>query len=458
MLTERALATALAGEQAEIMHLAGPHLSERARHAIASAAFNGAVTPRPLAIVACRDERAVQAALRVASDHETPVSVLVGGHDFSGRGFGKGNLVLDLRPMSSVRLASDRHTVTVEGGALTRDLLEGLPPDLVTVTGTIQSVGVAGLTMAGGYGRLNSRFGLAADCLVGARIVLADGSIAIAGQDGDADLLWALRGGGGGFGAITAMTMAVHHVPRVLTATVLFGLDRARDALLRAQELIDRHPVELSLFMAFITPPGGSPTLLLGPLWSGEATAGEALLQEMTTLPGAVTPQQGWSSYRDTFDEEIEKAYPKGRHYHLPTRTLRRIDPRAAEFLVESARAMTASPHLSIVIHDAHGAIAQVAPDTTAFPLRDAHYVVQVVAGWHPSPEDDGERYRVWADGLCSALEDISLPGGYPNLLTPDETDRVRAFYGAAAERLLRVKRRVDPRDLFRSAIGRLTD
>ncbi|MBE7200367.1 MAG: FAD-binding protein [Parafilimonas terrae] len=426
--------------------------------ALTRALFNGAVRSLPLALVPCADEAAIRTVLRLAADHGTPVSVCAGGHDLSGRSFDPENLVLDLGGLNHVHVDPARDEVTLGGGALTRDLLAALPEDRVTATGTVLTVGMTGATLGGGYGRLTPGFGLSADCLLRARVVLADGSVVIASEAEDADLLWALRGGGTGFGVVTALTMALHTLPRVLSALILYPPSEAGSLLLAAQDLIDRHPDALSLFMGFMTAPTGDVMLFVAPMWWGDGPEGEGVVDGLTQRPGAFVLETGWRPYRATFSAESEKAWPKGRHYHLPTRTVRRIDGHVAEILVAGARGMT-SPNSAIVLHDFHGAPTRIAPGATAFPLREDHFVVEIIAAWDdPTAElaADGLRHRAWADDLSGALAPVSLPGGYVNLLPPDEAERVRLFYGPSADRLHATKRCVDPHDLFRSAIGRL--
>ncbi len=415
--------------------------------------FNGAYTAEPLAVAACRTAEEVSRSLGVAEEYGMPVSVLAGGHDMAGRAICEGGLVIDLRPMCSVHVNTAAGEVTIGGGALMSDLLRELPPEWVTVTGTIRSVGMTGFALGCGYGRLNSRCGLAIDCLKRAEVVLANGRVVTASLSENAELFWALRGGGSGFGVVTSVTMAIFLVPSVLTAAIFFPLGSAKQALLRMQESLDQGRDELSIFAAFMTPPGGEVGLLLAPMWSGDAAAGERALGELTGLEGAMVMAQGWSAYRDTFDEETEKAWPKGRHYQMETQTISRMDERTATMLVEGAKRMS-SPKSGMVLHDFHGAAARVAADTTAFPLRRNHFVVEAVAAWDPSAEDDGARHRRWASELSRELSTAALPGGYVNLLNPEESDRVRLFYGGTAERLLAVKRRVDPTDVFRSSTG----
>ena len=448
------LPTALQRQGVHSVAVADDQVPGVMRQILDGAVFNGAVKEQPRGIVECVDEASVKAALRVASEHGIPVSVLAGGHDPSGRSFGADNLVFDIRRLAQVRVDRAAGEVTLGGGTLTQHLLEALPDDLVTVTGTVGSVGVVGLTLGGGYGRLNSRFGLALDCMRRARVVLADGSVVTASEDDDADLFWALRGGGSGFGVVTSLTMALHTLPQVWTAMILVPLEHAREGLLNAQELIDQHPVQLSIFMGFMTAPTGRPVLFLAPLWSGDPAMSEALVQRLS-FEGAQILQQGWGPYKNTFDPESEKAWPKGRHYHIPTQTLRRIDDQAARVLVDGARRMT-SHNAAIVLHDFHGEPTRIAPDATAFPLRDPHFVIEVIGAWdHASAEDDA-RHRGWAENVSADLAQLAMSGGYVNLLLPFEEERVRLFYGSAAQRLWTVKRLVDPGDLFRSGVGRL--
>ena len=417
------------------------------------ALFNGAVEPRALSFTPCIDEPVVQLAVRAAAASGTPIAVVGGGHDMWGRGLVEGNAVLDVSAMSHVHVEQDAGGIIMGGGALAGDLVAALPADRAVVTGTILGVGMTGLTLAGGYGVLNARFGLAADNLLNARVVLADGSLVVASERENADLLWALRGGGSGFGVVTQMTVAMHHLPRMLTGMVFVAIAHAPAALRVAQELIDEHPTDIGLFMGFMMGPAGRPALFLAPHWTGAEQAGETVMRRLSALTGATPIGHRWTTYRDSFDPEGEKAFPKGAHYHLLTRTLRRLDDAAIDVLVEGARRLDGTD--AIIIHDFHGAAAGVSPDATAFALRDEHFVVEVIANWPATAVDGG--YRIsWAEHLDAELALIALPGGYAGLLAPSKTRSVADFYGGNVERLLQVKRRFDPDDLFRSGIGRL--
>jgi len=415
--------------------------------------FNGAVEGRALRLVACSDEAEVRIAVLAAGKEGRSVAVLAGGHDMWGRGFVEGNVVIDVRAMKRITIGEGGDTVTIGGAVLAGELLAALPRNRAAVTGTILSVGMAGLTLGGGYGALNGRFGLACDNLLGARMVLASGDVVQVDADENADMLWALRGGGGGFGVVTELTLALHALPQVLTAMVFVELDHAMSAMLLAQRLIDGYPEDLGLFMGFMTGPAGAPVLFLAPTWSGHAHLGEVLVRRLADLQGAQLAGMRWSFYSESFDPASEAAFPKGAHYLLLTRTLRRLDEEAAAILIEGARKL--GPTDAIILHDSHGAASRPAPEATAFALRDDHFVVEVIAA-SPAGGAQMDERREWARSLDCELRGVALPGGYTGLLAPDEHRRVAEFFGSNVARLAEIKRGVDPGDLFRSAVGRL--
>jgi FAD/FMN-containing dehydrogenase len=184
--------------------------------------FNAAVDIRPGIVVRCTTTADVQADVRAAREYGVPLSVRVGGHDFWGRSLRSGGLVIDLAGMREVRVDADRRVATVEGGALSSDVVgDAERVGLTAVTGTAGSVGMVGITLGGGYGPLTGRFGLAADNLLGAEVVLADGSLVDTDAEHEPDLFWALRGGGGNFGVVTSARIRLHPVPVVVAGTIL---------------------------------------------------------------------------------------------------------------------------------------------------------------------------------------------------------------------------------------------
>ena len=391
----------------------------------------------------------------VAREHDLPLSVRGGGHDWAGRALSDGGLVIDLTSMRAVTVDSDAGIATAQGGATAGDVVAparalGLAP----VTGTVKAVGMAGLTLGGGYGPLCGKHGLAADNLIGARAVLADGRVVIADQAHDPDLLWALRGGGGSFGVVTSARYRLHPLESVTAGLLLFGLEQAEAVLHGYQELIAEAPDELTVMSGFLSGPDGKPLLFLFPTWSGEPIQGEREIARCERLGSPVMTQVAPMAYEDAlgmFDAQVVN----GRHHTIRTRWLSALTDDIIATLVEAAGTVT-SPSSVIALHHFHGAAARVHPAASAFALRRKHLLVEIIAAWEPGDAWESARDESWADRLCDVLGSAALPGGYPNLLGPSDHDRLALAYGANADRLRELKRRYDPGDVFASAIGAL--
>ncbi|WBC16689.1 FAD-binding oxidoreductase [Micromonospora sp. WMMA1998] len=405
--------------------------------------WNGAVTTRPLAVLRCATPADVQAGVRTAREKGLPLSVRGGGHDWAGRALTDGGLTLDLSPMRQVSVDPATAVATVAGGATSADLAAAAQrAGLVAVTGTAGSVGMAGLTLGGGYGPLSGRFGLAADNLLSADVVLADGTSVTADEERDPELLWALRGGGGNFGVVTSMRIRLHTVPTILAGMIMFG----SDVLPELEESLLRGPDELTVQAGFITAPTGGSALFVAPTWCGEPEAGTKVLQRLTELGEPLTAQFGPTTMTDQL-AQIDAMFPAGRHVEIGARTVTGLDRTVQEILLDAAGATT-SPLSAISLHSLHGAAARVPADATAFRNRTPHLMVETIAVWEPGDPAEG-RHRAWV------RKTDRLPGGYPNLLGPGDAARTAAAFGPNAERLLSAKKRYDP-DLVFHAPGRL--
>jgi FAD/FMN-containing dehydrogenase len=379
-----------------------------------------------------------------------PLSVRAGGHDWAGRAVREGGLVVDLTGMRAVTVDPARRTAIVQGGALTAGLLAAAAPyGLVTATGVVSSVGLAGLTTAGGYGPLIGRFGLALDNLLGADLVLADGSTVTAGPDDDPELWWAVRGGGGNLGVVTALRYRLHPLPLVLTGMLMFPFAEARAVLTGYAEVLATAPDELTVMAGFLPGPDGQPLTFLCPFWSGEdLDAGEAAIARLRTLGHPIVDQIGpmpLAAALGMFDGNIVE----GNHFLLRTRWFTDVAG-AVDPLVAAADARS-SPYSALILNRFHGAASRIDPRATAFAQRSPHSVAEVIASY--PPDEPPERHRAWADDVVTALDPIALPGGYPNLLGPDDDERARASFGDNLDRLLAAKKRYDPDNTFSSAV-----
>lgn len=410
--------------------------------------WNGAVDRRPAVIARCVDERDVSLAVRVAREYDVPLSVRGGGHDWAGRAVRDDGLLIDLSGMRHAIPHPDTGTADVQGGVRAGDLVAATQPyGLVPVTGTVKAVGLTGLTLAGGYGLLAGTHGLALDNLVAARVVLADGTAVTADTDRNPDLFWALRGGGGNFGVVTDARYRIHPIRTLVAGLLLFPLEQATRVLTGYRELIAHAPDELTVMAGFFCGADGTPMLFLLPAWSGRPTAALPYTTRLAGLGRPVMSNVAERSYQDTlglFDDSVVN----GRGNELRTCWLTELTPEAIDGIVRAAQRIT-SPFSGLFLHHCHGAATRVPVADTAFALRTDHLLVEIVAAWPPCVGDDGAVHRRWARSLADELAGAALPGGYANLLGPDETDRVVRGYGANADRLLGLKRRFDPDHVF---------
>lgn len=408
--------------------------------------WNGAVTSRPAVIVRARTAGDVQTAVRVGRACGLALSVRGGGHDWAGRSLREGGLVIDLRRMARVGVRADERVAFVGGGATAADLTAAAAPhSLAAVTGTVGAVGMAGLTLGGGYGPLTGRFGLAADNLLGMDVVLADGRLITADADHEPELFWALRGGGGNFGVVTSLRLRLHAVERVLAGMIAYPLDQAPKVLERLDEVLGTAPDELTVQVILITGPDGVPALFLAPTWSCDLAAGESHIERLQRLGTPVLAQVGPLTYRELLHTNDAQGERTGKHVTARTRSLPGFTQGAAAALADAAATLT-SPYSGISIHHFHGAATRVPIESTAFGIRRSHLMAEIIGWWQPG---DKTPHEAWADKVSQSLAREALPGGYPNMLGPADHAQIADAYGPNTARLLAAKRRYDPDSVF---------
>ncbi|MGY3618714.1 FAD-binding oxidoreductase [Bradyrhizobium sp. USDA 10063] len=421
------------------------------RYAAATNIWAKQVGVTPGAVVHCRTAEDVQAAIRSARERELPLSVRGGGHDWAGRALCEG-VVIDLSGMRNVVLSADGRSATIAGGARAADVVAVTDPlGLAVAAGSASSVGIAGLTLGGGYGPLIGRFGLALDNMLAAEIVLADGRIVHADGETNADLFWALRGGGGNFGVVTAMRHRVHELPSVHSGMLVYPFSEARSVLERCSALMASAPEELTVQHTLIADPSGAVVVLIVPTWSGRPEEGEARLEpfaRLGTLLAGESKQLSYGALLGMFDPYIVT----GLQTVMDSCWLPALDRGAIGAFIH-AMDNAVSPGCAIITHEFRGAASRVAEAATAFGLRRDHLLVEILASF-PDRSDAGDvpRHRHWTRATRERFAS-ALPGGYPNFLGKDELDRARQSYGGNAGRLMEIKRRYDPDNVFSSAI-----
>jgi len=352
--------------------------------------------------------------------------------------------------MRSVAVGSDG-AARISGGARATDVLAVTHSlGLAVVTGSVGAVGMAGLTLGGGYGPLIGRFGLALDNLVEAEVVLADGRVVVANDADEAELLWALRGGGGNFGVVTSMRCRLHALTSVRSGLLIYPFTEAKAILDSCAQIAATASEELTFQVGFVFGPDGAPVVIIVPTWAGAPEEGEArlapFLQLGTLLVNTLTAMP-YAAALTIFDPYL--VY--GQHELMETCWLPELDGRSIDGLIQAVES-SVSPGCAIFTHEFKGAAARVPVDATAFRLRRDHVLVEILATF--ACGSDGlaaQQHRLWVRATRESFSAMALPGGYPNLLAGDDPDRVAKSYGGNAERLVKAKRRYDPDKVFRS-------
>jgi FAD/FMN-containing dehydrogenase len=402
--------------------------------------WNGVVDHAPAVIVRPETTAEVAAALAAARRNGLPISVRGGGHDWAGRAIRDGAMVIDLGALRTVEIDGD--VARVGGGATADDLL-GAAGDhgLSAAVGTVGSVGVVGLILGGGYSPLIGVVGLGVDNVLSAEVVLADGSVVTADRESEPELFWALRGGGGNFGVVTHISLRLHPIRVVTAGTVAFALPQARHVLRGLSVLHDQMDDALDVMFGAMHTPAGA-VLFTTPMWAGVAEAGAGQIDRVRTLGDPVLDDVGRRAVADVA-RTVADGFPAGGHYRLSSRITPPIDDAFIDAFVACADVMPDSCALNV--HHSHGAATRVPVVATAHAYRDPHLVIEILGVWGAG---DGRAERAWVSDSEHRLDGIAVPGGWTNLMAPDDP-RARDAYGPNTARLVAAKKRYDPDGVF---------
>jgi FAD/FMN-containing dehydrogenase len=419
--------------------------------------YNAMVDSRPALIVRCRDAADVIAALDFARREGIAFAVRGGGHNAAGLSTVTDGLVIDLSPMRGVRIDPDERLATVEGGALLGDLDHASHAfGLATPAGIMSTTGVGGLTLGGGHGYLTRRHGLTIDNLVSADVVLADGSFVTASEDSNADLFWALRGGGGNFGVVTSFTFRLHPVSTVVGGPTLWPLEAADDVMRWYREFQPAAPDDVYGFFATLTVPPGPPfpqelhlRKMCAVVWccTGPAQEAEQMLRLAVEEPARPAlhgaQEMPYPALQQAFDDEI----PAGLQWYWRGDFVSELPDEAIARHIEYAEAMP-TPLSAMHMYPIDGAAHRVGAGDTAFSYRDANWSM-VIGGIDPDPAN-AEAITSWTIDYWKALHPYSMGGGYVNFLMDEGQERLRATYRGNYDRLARIKAQYDPENRFR--------
>jgi FAD/FMN-containing dehydrogenase len=403
--------------------------------------FNGAFDRRPEAIIRPRSAEDIAAALRGARTSGLPIAVRGGGHHVAAFGSVDGGLTIDLSLLRGVSVDPERRVARVEGGALWSDVDRATQAyGLATAAATIASVGVAGFTLGGGIGRLARAHGLAADNLLSVELVTADGRHVRASDEENPSLFWALRGGGGNFGVVTAFEFALHDIgPEVWAGPLVYRIDDASRVLRTMRDLIASAPDELNV-SATIVRSEGHPRLVLNPLWIGKPAAADRAVQRLRDEATPVNDLYGPSSYLALQSVDV----PGGRRSWETSAFLEQLSDVTLDALVaHAADASLEAPRIGLL--PLNGAVARVPGSATAFGGRGAGWLVSAGGTWDAESEDIAA--RTWIEQLHGMVAKDATGVGYTNMMG----DGRPVYPTWTHARLRAVKAQWDPANVFRS-------
>ena len=421
----------------------------------ARALFNAMIDKHPALIVRAAGVDDVVRAVRFGREHDLELAIRGGGHNGAGLASVDGGLVIDLSGLNGVEVDPDSQTATIGGGALLGRVDAATNEHgLATPAGIISTTGAGGLMLGGGVGHLTRRAGLSIDNILGADVVLADGTVARASADENPDLYWALRGGGGNFGVVTSITSRLHPVANVVAGPMFWDLDHAGDLLHWYREFIVAAPEELGGFFAFLSVPPAPPfpdELHLRKVatviwcWTGPEEQAADVLADARSQSGllldGVQPMP-LPALQTAFDP----VYPPGDQWYWRGDFVTEIPDEAIERHVEFAAAMPTWKS-TMHLYPTSGAPQRVGPAETPWAYRDANWAT-VIAGVDPD-RANADAIRSWAVDYSEAVRPYSAGGAYVNFMMDEGEARVKATYGENYARLAAIKAEYDPDNVF---------
>ncbi len=422
--------------------------------------YNAMIDKKPAMIARCKDAGDVITSVNFARDHGMLVAVRGGGHNGAGLGSCDDGLMIDLSLLKGVHVDPVAKTARVAGGSVWAEVDHATHAfGLATPSGIIGTTGVGGLTLGGGLGHLTRKCGLAIDNLIEADVVLADGNFVTASANAYQDLFWAIRGGGGNFGVVTSFVFRLHEVDTVYAGPMLWELDRSEEVLRWYRDFITNAPDDLNGWFAFLSVPPGPPfptelhgKKMCGVVWcyTGPLDSADEVFAPIRSMFG--TPALDWVGPipHPVLQGMFDPIYPPGHQWYWKADFFNELTDEAISRHVEFGVTLPTG-QATMHLYPIDGAAGRVGKDETAWNYRDAKWG-QVMVGVSPDPADN-QAMIAWTRAYWAALHPYSAGGAYVNMMmdAADEgKDRVRASYGDNYDRLVRVKEKYDPTNLFR--------
>ncbi len=418
--------------------------------------YNAMIDRRPEVVVRAVNAGDVMASVNFAREGRLPIAIRGGGHSVPGFGTCDGGVVVDLARMRGVHVDPKARTARAEGGATWGDFNAATNAfGLASTGGIVSTTGVGGLTLGGGIGYLARGFGLSLDNLISADVVTADGSFQVASEKENEDLFWAIRGGSSNFGVVTSFEFRVHPVKDIYGGVMFYELKHVGDILRFYRQFISDAPEELGAFPGFqIAPPlpfipeklHGETFIVIVGCWAGPVDQGEKAFKPFHDVAPVVAEMVGPMPY-PALNSAFDGLYPHGlQHYWKANFVKELTDDAIAAHIEHGAKVPVVNS--TVHIYPINGACHRVASDDTAFAYRDANFAT-VIAGMWPDPAQNQANIK-WVRDYYDATAPLSEEGGYINFMAEDDQGRIKANYRGNYGRLVEVKRKYDPDNLFR--------
>jgi FAD/FMN-containing dehydrogenase len=418
--------------------------------------WNAMIDRRPAVIARCAESEDVQRAIAFARENRLEVTIRGAGHNIAGSAVSEDGIMIDLSTLKNVRVDPDKRRAYVDPGATLRDFDEAVQTHgLATPIGINSTTGIAGLTLGGGFGWLTRLHGLTVDNLISAEVITADGQKRHASQKENADLFWAIRGGGGNFGVVTQFEFGLHPVgPEILAGLLVFPFQQAKQVLANYREFMKSAPEELNVWIVMRQAPPlpflpetvhGKEVVVLAVFYSGDIATGQKMVEKLRgfgSLHGEHVGPLPYSQWQQAFDPLLT---PGARNY-WKSHNFTDLSDDAFNTMIDYAGKLP-SPQCEIFVACISGAANRVSPDAMAYRYRDAKFILNVHGRWESANDD--QKCIAWARDFFKASTPFASAGTYVNFMTEDEGGRVSAVYGPNYQRLTEIKRKYDPDNLF---------
>lgn len=418
--------------------------------------YNGMIDKRPSIIALCADVDDVISCVNFARENGVLLAIRGGGHNAAGLGVCDGGLVIDLSLLKGIEINADEKTVKVQGGCLLKELdAATYKVGMAVSSGIFGTTGVGGLTLGGGLGYLTRQYGLSIDNLLKAEVVLADGSFVKASSNENADLFWALRGGGGNFGVVVSFLFKLQPVSTVYAGPMLWELDDTKEMMKWFDNFITKAPDNINGFFAFMTVPPVAPfpehlhlKKMCGIVWcyTGDQDKAEEIfkgIREVKTPALDFVGPMPLPALQTLFDG----LYPPGFLWYWKADFVKDLNEESIDLHAKFASQLP-TPFSMMHMYPINGAASRIDKKETAWNYRDANYAV-VIVGIDPDPANK-EIITNWARDYWSALHPYSEPGAYINFMMDEGDERIKGSYADNYQRLVEIKTKYDSENLFR--------